>query len=103
MTSPTPSLEACDAELARLTSANDAIANTLVELDADSTRKLLATGPLRGVTAQRWQSAEAHIDEPDGCPATTSPVTQPPCSGTRSSSHRRAFRSPNAPCSARRS
>jgi len=63
MASPTPSLEACDAELARLTSANDAIANTLVELDADSTRKLLATGPLRGVTAQRWQSAEAHIAE----------------------------------------
>jgi len=63
MTSPTPSLEACDAELARLTSANDAIANTLVELDADSTRKLLATGPLRGVTAQRWQSAEARVAE----------------------------------------
>lgn len=63
MTSPTPSLEVCEAELARLTSANDSIANTLVELDADTTRTLLATGPLRGVTAQRWQSAEARIAE----------------------------------------
>ena len=63
MTSPTPALDVCEAELARLTIANDAIANTLVELDADTTRKLLATGPLRGVTAQRWQSAEARVAE----------------------------------------
>jgi len=58
-----PTLDVCDVELARLSAANDAIAATLVELDADGTRKLLTTGPLRGVTAQRWQAVQPAMSE----------------------------------------
>jgi hypothetical protein len=63
MTHSTPTRSVCEAELARLSAACDSIGATLVELDADSTRKLLAVGPLTGVTAQRWGTAQASIDE----------------------------------------
>ena len=63
MTHFEPTLDVCDVELARLSAANDAIAATLVELDADGTRKLLTTGPLRGVTAQRWQAVQPAMSE----------------------------------------
>ncbi len=58
-----PTLEACDAERARLSAASDTIATTLVELDADSTRMLLSTRPLLGKTAQRWQAVQPAMAE----------------------------------------
>jgi hypothetical protein len=63
MTHITADLDLCDAEVARLSAATDAIATTLVELDADNTRRLLDSGPLSGVTAQRWQAVQDRLSE----------------------------------------
>ncbi|MBV9823796.1 MAG: hypothetical protein JO144_16320 [Actinobacteria bacterium] len=63
MTQSAPTLDVCDAERARLSAAGDTIATTLVELDADSTRTLLATRPLLGETARRWQAVQPAMAE----------------------------------------
>lgn len=63
MTNSAPTLDVCDAERARLTAAAGAIATTLVELDADSTRTLLTAGPLTGETERRWQAVQPAMAE----------------------------------------
>ncbi|MCE5289998.1 MAG: hypothetical protein LLG14_12270 [Nocardiaceae bacterium] len=63
MTQPGYTIEFCDAELMRLSSAAEAIALTLVELDSDATWKLLASGVLRGRTSQAWTDIQAVAGE----------------------------------------
>ncbi|CAM3691416.1 hypothetical protein [Smaragdicoccus niigatensis] len=63
MTQPGYTIEFCDAELNRLSSAAESIALTLVELDSDATWQLLASGVLRGPTSQAWTDIQAMTSE----------------------------------------
>jgi prefoldin subunit 5 len=56
-------LEDCDSELRRLQEVNERVGANLVELEVDSSRRLLEASALTGESAARWSAASAALTD----------------------------------------